>query len=101
MASATITSPAMPHESYRPLSEQELGKMHAYWRAANCLSVGQIYLLVNPLLKEALKLEHVKPRLLGHSASRDPGITPLQVNFRTATGFDVSACSSIPDRAEH
>src|ERR1700726_4073109 len=66
MASATITSPAMPHESYRPLSEQELGKMHAYWRAANYLSVGQIYLLANPLLKERLTLEHVKPRLLGH-----------------------------------
>ena len=41
-------------------------KMDAYWRAANYLSVGQIYLYDNPLLKQRLKLEHVKPRLLGH-----------------------------------
>ena len=40
--------------------------MHAYWRAANYLSVGQIYLMDNPLLKEPLQLKHVKPRLLGH-----------------------------------
>ncbi|MGF1479587.1 MAG: phosphoketolase [Cyanophyceae cyanobacterium] len=49
-----------------PLSAEELRKIHAYWRAANYLSVGQIYLLNNPLLKEPLKLEHIKPRLLGH-----------------------------------
>lgn len=40
--------------------------MNAYWRAVNYLSVGQIYLLDNPLLREPLTLEHVKPRLLGH-----------------------------------
>ena len=50
----------------KPLSAEELRKIHAYWRAANYLSVGQIYLLDNPLLREPLKLEHVKPRLLGH-----------------------------------
>ncbi len=49
-----------------PLSEQELGLLHAYWRAANYLSVGQIYLLDNPLLREPLRVEHIKPRLLGH-----------------------------------
>ncbi len=49
-----------------PLSSEELRKINAYWRAANYLSVGQIYLLDNPMLKEPLKLEHVKPRLLGH-----------------------------------
>src|SRR4051812_49329187 len=43
-----------------------LKKIHAYWRAANYLSVGQIYLLDNPLLHEPLRQEHVKPRLLGH-----------------------------------
>ena len=48
------------------LSKEELVKINAYWRAANYLSVGQIYLYANPLLKEPLKLEHVKPRLLGH-----------------------------------
>ena len=48
-----------------PLSEKELRLMDAYWHAANYLSVGQIYLYDNPLLKEPLKKEHVKPRLLG------------------------------------
>ena len=49
-----------------PLSASELQHLHAYWRAANYLSVGQIYLLDNPLLKQPLTLEHIKPRLLGH-----------------------------------
>jgi len=50
----------------QPLTSEELRKIDGYWRAANYLSVGQIYLMDNPLLKEPLKLEHVKPRLLGH-----------------------------------
>jgi len=49
-----------------PLSADEIRKINAYWRAANYLSVGQIYLFDNPLLTEPLRLEHVKPRLLGH-----------------------------------
>src|SRR5271157_5718107 len=49
-----------------PLTPELLGKMNAYWRAANYLSVGQIYLYDNPLLKVPLKHEHIKPRLLGH-----------------------------------
>ena len=48
------------------LSESELELINAYWRAANYLSVGQIYLLDNPLLREPLEAEHIKPRLLGH-----------------------------------
>src|ERR1700685_2296869 len=48
------------------LSQDELALLDRYWRAANYLSVGQIYLLDNPLLQEPLRLEHVKPRLLGH-----------------------------------
>ena len=48
------------------LSADELARLDAYWRAANYLSVGQIYLLDNPLLREPLRLEHIKPRLLGH-----------------------------------
>jgi xylulose-5-phosphate/fructose-6-phosphate phosphoketolase len=58
-----------------PLDPDVLRNMDAYWRAANYLSVGQIYLFDNPLLREPLKLEHVKPRLLGHW-----GTTPGQ-NF--------------------
>ncbi len=57
------------------LSDRELALIDGWWRAANYLSVGQIYLLDNPLLKEKLKLEHIKPRLLGHW-----GTTPGQ-NF--------------------
>ena len=56
-------------------STEELRKIDAYWRAANYLSVGQIYLYDNPLLREPLKLSHVKPLLLGHW-----GTTPGQ-NF--------------------
>ena len=48
------------------LSAEELNRIHAWWRAANYLAVGQIYLLDNPLLREPLTLEHIKPRLLGH-----------------------------------
>src|SRR6185503_8485518 len=48
------------------LAPEELRRTDAYWRAANYLSVGQIYLLDNPLLREPLTLAHVKPRLLGH-----------------------------------
>jgi xylulose-5-phosphate/fructose-6-phosphate phosphoketolase len=54
--------------------------MHAYWRAANYLSVGQIYLFDNPLLKEPLTLEHVKPRLLGHWGTT-PGLNFIYVHF--------------------
>src|ERR671939_1041579 len=49
-----------------PLGAEELRLIDAWWRAANYLSVGQIYLLANPLLREPLRAEHVKPRLLGH-----------------------------------
>ncbi len=50
----------------RPLAKDELRRIDAHWKAANYLSVGQIYLLDNPLLKEPLRREHIKPRLLGH-----------------------------------
>ena len=49
-----------------PLSPDAVRRMDAYWRAANYLSVGQIYLLANPLLREPLRFGHIKPRLLGH-----------------------------------
>ena len=55
-------------------------EMDAYWRAANYLSVGQIYLLDNPLLREPLKLEHVKPRLVGHWGTT-PGLNFVYVHL--------------------
>ena len=49
-----------------PLAQSELELIDAYWRAANYLSIGQIYLFDNPLLRKPLIKEHIKPRLLGH-----------------------------------
>src|SRR5436190_20828445 len=66
-----------------PLSRELLQRMHAYWRAANYLSVGQIYLLANPLLREPLKLAHVKPRLLGHWGTT-PGLNFIYVHLNRA-----------------
>ncbi len=62
------------------LSEDELQRMNGYWRAANYLSVGQIYLMDNPLLKQPLQLEHIKPRLLGHWGTT-PGLNFIYVHF--------------------
>ncbi len=64
----------------KPLSQELLQKMNAYWRAANYLSVGQIYLFDNPLLKKPLKLKHVKPRLLGHFGTT-PGLNFIYVHL--------------------
>src|SRR5262245_18704629 len=62
------------------LAANELKAMNAYWRAANYLSVGQIYLLDNPLLREPLRLEHIKPRLLGHWGTT-PGLNFIYVHL--------------------
>jgi xylulose-5-phosphate/fructose-6-phosphate phosphoketolase len=62
-----------------PLSPEELRKMNAYWRAANYLSVGQIYLYDNPLLREPLRIAHIKPRLLGHWGTT-PGLNFIYVH---------------------
>jgi xylulose-5-phosphate/fructose-6-phosphate phosphoketolase len=62
------------------LSPDELKKIDAYWRAANYLSVGQIYLYDNPLLKETLTKEHIKPRLLGHWGTT-PGLNFIYVHL--------------------
>ena len=73
------------------LSEQELGLVDAYWRAANYLSVAQIYLLDNPLLREPLQAEHVKPRLLGHFGTV-PGLNLLYAHLnRQIRDRDLSA----------
>ena len=74
-ASKKVANMKKMKKSGKPLSPDLLRKMNAYWRAANYLSVGQIYLYDNPLLKEPLKLSHVKPLVVGHW-----GTTPGQ-NF--------------------
>ena len=66
MKGKTVMKPARIKITGKPLTPELLRKMDAYWRAANYLSVGQIYLYDNPLLKKPLELEHIKPRLLGH-----------------------------------
>ena len=65
------------------LAAEELERMNAWWRAANYLSVGQIYLLANPLLKEPLSLAHIKPRLLGHWGTT-PGLNFIYVHMNRA-----------------
>jgi xylulose-5-phosphate/fructose-6-phosphate phosphoketolase len=67
------TAAAPDFTDAQPLSREELRRIDAYWRAANYLSVGQIYLLDNPLLERTLKIEDVKPRLLGHWGTT-PGV---------------------------
>ena len=62
------------------LSDKESGLIDAYWRAANYLSVGQIYLFDNPLLKTPLEKEHIKPRLLGHWGTT-PGLNFIYVHL--------------------
>ncbi len=71
-----MTSNFTPDFAPTPLNSGELELIDAYWRAANYLSVGQIYLLDNPLLREPLTPEHVKPRLLGHWGTT-PGLNLL------------------------
>ena len=80
-----MTPPAAVHSaqhgiSSQPLSTEDLRKIDAYWRAANYLSVGQIYLYANPLLREPLKIEHIKPRLLGHFGTT-PGLNFIYAHF--------------------
>ena len=73
-----------------PLSEEQLSKTDAYWRAANYLSVGQIYLLDNPLLREPLELRHIKPRLLGHWGTT-PGLNFVYAHLnRVITKHDLN-----------
>jgi xylulose-5-phosphate/fructose-6-phosphate phosphoketolase len=75
--------PTTATERTTPPSPQELELIDRYWRAANYLSVGQIYLLANPLLREPLALEHVKPRLLGHWGT-SPGLNFVYAHLNRA-----------------
>jgi xylulose-5-phosphate/fructose-6-phosphate phosphoketolase len=70
-------------ETAPPLTGDELRLIDAWWRAANYISVGQIYLLDNPLLREPLRPEHIKPRLLGHFGTT-PGLTLLYAHLNRA-----------------
>ena len=73
-----------------PLSDKELALIDAYWRAANYLSIGQIYLYDNPLLKKPLTKEHVKPRLLGHWGTT-PGLNFIYVHLnRVIKKYDLN-----------
>jgi xylulose-5-phosphate/fructose-6-phosphate phosphoketolase len=73
-----------------PLSAELLRKMNAYWRAANYLSVGQIYLYDNPLLKKPLTIDHIKPRLLGHWGTT-PGLNFIYVHLnRVIKQYDLN-----------
>ena len=78
-----------------PLSDTQINLLDAYWRAANYLSVGQIYLLDNPLLREPLTREHVKPRLLGHWGTT-PGLNFIYAHLnrviRSATSNVIYVC---------
>lgn len=79
-ASGAIRNGGQPAQ---PLSVGELHRLDAYWRAANYLSVGQIYLLDNPLLREPLRIEHIKPRLMGHWGTT-PGLNFMYVHLNRA-----------------
>jgi len=74
---------SLPSALTGTLSAEELDLIDAYWRAANYLSVGQVYLLDNPLLREPLQPEHVKPRLLGHFGTV-PGLNLIYVHLNRA-----------------
>jgi xylulose-5-phosphate/fructose-6-phosphate phosphoketolase len=69
-----------PPNAGSPPSEEELRLIDCWWRAANYVSVGQIYLLDNPLIREPLRLEHIKPRLLGHWGTT-PGLNFVYVHL--------------------
>ena len=78
-----MTAHAVSRPTTRPLGPAELARIDAWWRAANYLSVGQIYLMDNPLLREPLRPEHVKPRLLGHWGTT-PGLNFVYAHLNRA-----------------
>ena len=78
-------------EMIPPLDEGELEKLDAYWRACNYLAAGMIYLRDNPLLREPLRPEHIKERLLGHWGS-SPGLSFTYVHLnRLIVKYDLNA----------
>src|SRR6478735_6275507 len=84
MSTTTVTeSTAWQPAAIAPLDDDTLRRVDAWWRAANYLSVGQIYLLANPLLREPLTRDDVKPRLLGHWGTT-PGLNFLYAHLNRA-----------------
>src|SRR5438094_6085054 len=82
---------SLPSTMTQTLSAEELRLIDAYWRAANYLSVGQVYLLDNPLLREPLRPEHIKPRLLGHFGTT-PGLNFIYAHMnRVIRARDLNA----------
>ncbi len=84
------------------LTPELLHKINAYWRAANYLSVGQIYLYDNPLLKQPLALKHIKPRLLGHWGTT-PGLNFIYAHLnRVIKQHDLNVIYvTVHERDEH
>lgn len=81
---ATIAS------TLKPIGADLLKKMDAWWRAANYLNIGQIYLMANPLVREPLRVEHIKPRLLGHWGT-SPGLNLIYVHLnRIISEYDAN-----------
>jgi xylulose-5-phosphate/fructose-6-phosphate phosphoketolase len=93
ISSAVKVAAASPQDvspSLGPLSPDLLARMHRYWQAANYLTIGQIYLKDNPLLREPLRVEHIKPRLLGHWGT-SPGLNLVYVHLnRLITAHDAN-----------
>ena len=77
------TSAQWRHQPLAPVTPEQLDRIDAWWRAANYLSIGQIYLLDNPLLREPLRNEHIKPRLLGHWGTT-PGLNFIYAHLNRA-----------------
>jgi xylulose-5-phosphate/fructose-6-phosphate phosphoketolase len=89
---ANYPVPPAPPVPGGPLSPELLDRMHRYWSAANYLTIGQIYLQANALLREPLQQEHIKPRLLGHWGT-SPGLSFIYVHLNrliTERGADSS-----------
>jgi xylulose-5-phosphate/fructose-6-phosphate phosphoketolase len=80
----------LPELEEKAVSKEELERIDRYWRAANYLSVGQIYLLDNPLLRQPVTIEHIKPRLLGHWGTT-PGLNFIYVHLnRVIKAYDLN-----------
>src|SRR6476620_9510672 len=83
--------PKVEHQDSTVLTDDELRTLDAHWRAANYLSAGQIYLMTNPLLREPLLPEHIKPRLLGHWGT-SPGLNLVYTHLnRVIKGRGIDA----------